>query len=236
MRRRGPPGPWHTIGRPTCTSLAGYPKLTESRAAGGWSARAPCWDRAWKCAETASMSEWQYGWRTGCRPGGQSVLAASPSWGSRPHFRLCTECTVRWQCGLLRCLVTVFVGCTYWRQYMLRIGLHRYVRTDSCVRSVQHTDTWQLSVWPCKAKHSKVKSSPYTGHQGPRGGSRGIALLFHDLGARRGWVVSTTPRPLYPRERPGIHCTGGWVGPRAGLDVCEKSHPHRDSIPGPSNS
>jgi hypothetical protein len=52
------------------------------------------------------------------------------------------------------------------------------------------------------------------------GGGRGIAVLFLDLGARR--VVSTTPRPLYPRERPGTHCTGGWVGPRAGLDVCEK--------------
>jgi hypothetical protein len=30
-------------------------------------------------------------------------------------------------------------------------------------------------------------------------------------------------------------CTGGWVGRRAGLDVCEKSHLHRDSIPGPSS-
>jgi hypothetical protein len=36
------------------------------------------------------------------------------------------------------------------------------------------------------------------------------------------------PRPLYPRERPGIHCTEGWVGPRVGLNVCEKSRPHRD--------
>jgi hypothetical protein len=36
-------------------------------------------------------------------------------------------------------------------------------------------------------------------------------------------VVSTTPRPLYPRGRPATHCTGGWVSPRAGLDVCEKS-------------
>ena len=26
-------------------------------------------------------------------------------------------------------------------------------------------------------------------------------------------MVSTTPRPLYPRQRPGTHCTGGWVGP-----------------------
>jgi hypothetical protein len=48
-------------------------------------------------------------------------------------------------------------------------------------------------------------------------------------------VVSTTPWPLYPRERPGTHCTGGWVGPRAGLDLSEKSHPHRDSIHGPSS-
>jgi hypothetical protein len=38
-------------------------------------------------------------------------------------------------------------------------------------------------------------------------------------------VVSTTPRPLYPQERPGTHWTGGWVGPRAGVDVCEKSRP-----------
>jgi hypothetical protein len=54
-------------------------------------------------------------------------------------------------------------------------------------------------------------------------GGRGIALHSLDLGARRGWVVSTTPRPLYPRERPGTHCTEGWVGHRAGLDLYEKS-------------
>jgi hypothetical protein len=28
-----------------------------------------------------------------------------------------------------------------------------------------------------------------------------------------GWVVNTTPRPLYPQERPGTHCIRGWVGP-----------------------
>jgi len=48
--------------------------------------------------------------------------------------------------------------------------------------------------------------------------SRGIALLFPDRGTRWGWVVNTTHRPFYPRERPGTHCTGDWVGPRAGLD------------------
>ena len=39
------------------------------------------------------------------------------------------------------------------------------------------------------------------------------------------------PAALYPRERPGTHCTGGRTGPRAGLDRCGKSRPHRDSIP-----
>jgi hypothetical protein len=38
-----------------------------------------------------------------------------------------------------------------------------------------------------------------------------------------GWVVSATPRPLYPREIPASHCIGGWVGHRAGLDGCGKS-------------
>ena len=30
---------------------------------------------------------------------------------------------------------------------------------------------------------------------------------------------------LYPQERPSTHCTGGWVGPRVGLDRCGKSRP-----------
>ena len=34
-----------------------------------------------------------------------------------------------------------------------------------------------------------------------------------------------------PPERPDTHCMGGWVGPRAGLDGCEKFRPNRDSIP-----
>jgi hypothetical protein len=50
-----------------------------------------------------------------------------------------------------------------------------------------------------------------------------------------GWVENTTPWPLYPRERHGTYCIGDWVGPRADLDGCGKSRPHRDSIPGPSS-
>ena len=30
---------------------------------------------------------------------------------------------------------------------------------------------------------------------------------------------------VLPLERPGTHCIGGWVGPRVGLDGCEKLAP-----------
>jgi hypothetical protein len=33
------------------------------------------------------------------------------------------------------------------------------------------------------------------------------------------------PAALPPGKRPGIQCTGGWVGPRAGLDSCKKISP-----------
>jgi hypothetical protein len=39
------------------------------------------------------------------------------------------------------------------------------------------------------------------------------------------WSASR-PGRLYLRERPGTHCTGGWVGPGAGLDRCGKSRPN----------
>ena len=74
------------------------------------------------------------------------------------------------------------------------------------------------------------------GLEGLLGESRRIALLLSVyLDTRWGWVVSITPRPPCPRERPGTHCTGGWVGLGACLDRCGKPRPHRDSIPGPSS-
>jgi hypothetical protein len=36
---------------------------------------------------------------------------------------------------------------------------------------------------------------------------------------------ASRPGCSLPRERPRTHCTGGWVGPRAGLDRCRKSPP-----------
>jgi hypothetical protein len=70
----------------------------------------------------------------------------------------------------------------------------------------------------------------------PHRGSRGIALFFHDQRHYKGVRGQRhVPAALYPWERPGTHCTGGWVGPRAGLHRCGKSRPHQDSIPGPSS-
>ena len=60
----------------------------------------------------------------------------------------------------------------------------------------------------------KGKVHPRTGLQGPEMEWRYSSTFFFNFGARWVWVVNATPRPLYPRERPGTHCTGGWVGPR----------------------
>jgi hypothetical protein len=71
-------------------------------------------------------------------------------------------------------------------------------------------EVWK-SVGPSKDTPStqmvKVKV-PRNRSEGPDRGRR-IALLFLYLGASRGWVVSNTPRPHYPRKRPGAHCTEG---------------------------
>ena len=52
--------------------------------------------------------------------------------------------------------------------------------------------------------------------------SLSLSLSLSNLGARWGWVIKARPWPLYPRERPGTHCIGGWVGPR--VHVCTVLH------------
>ena len=79
-------------------------------------------------------------------------------------------------------------------------------------------------------KDIKVKWSCYRSGVAQMAG-RGIALLFHDRGTRRGWVVSSTPRPHFtPGKDPvPILQEAGWApGP---VWTCGKSRPHRDSIP-----
>jgi len=99
-----------------------------------------------------------------------------------------------------------------------------FIQFWNCCQHLPVLSTWLSS--GCK----KVKWSRHRIGVVQRVG-RGIALLSHDRDTRRGWVVSSTPRPhftpgrtRYPFYRrlgvpPGPVWTGG------------KSRPHRDSIP-----
>ena len=75
----------------------------------------------------------------------------------------------------------------------------------------------------------KLKWSRYRPGVAQRVGS-GIALLFHDHGTRRGWMVSSTPRPHFtPGKDPvPILQEAGWApGP---VWTGGKSRLHRNSI------
>jgi hypothetical protein len=95
---------------------------------------------------------------------------------------------------------------TFWRYNFARIQHFPY----TCYKSILLILFYLfILIYLIKVK---VKV-PYNSPESPEG-CRGIAVFFLDLGYRRWWVVSTTLRPLYPRERPDTYCTGGWVGPR----------------------
>jgi hypothetical protein len=58
----------------------------------------------------------------------------------------------------------------------------------------------------------KLKEPRYRPGCGPEGG-RGIALLFQDFGARRGWGVSSTPRPHFTQGQDPVPIVqeDGWA-------------------------
>ena len=98
-----------------------------------------------------------------------------------------------------------------------------FVPSSGCVTKLCKEDKYILV-------NIKLKWSRYRSGVAQRVG-RGIALLFHDRGTKRGWVVSSTPRPHFT---PGIDPVpivqeAGWApGP---VWTGGKSRPHRDSIP-----
>jgi len=108
---------------------------------------------------------------------------------------------------------------------------HRYALSRN-IKSHPRILTWSIPQKepPISLRYVKVKWSRYRLGVAQRMG-RGIALLFHDRGTRRGWVVSSTPRPHF---NPGIDPVpilqeAGWApGP---VWSGGKSRPHRDSIP-----
>jgi hypothetical protein len=66
----------------------------------------------------------------------------------------------------------------------------------------------------------KKQSSPATSHGGTWGERRSSSYSFLTLALDGVSGQRHAMAALCPGERiPGIHCTGGWVGPRAGLDT-----------------
>jgi len=48
-------------------------------------------------------------------------------------------------------------------------------------------------------------------------------------------MKARSPAALPPGKKLGIHCTGGWVGPRSGPEGWGNYHLYRYSIPGRSS-
>ena len=112
---------------------------------------------------------------------------------------------------------------TFTKENTRRNSLHIYI----CNREIYCILKTCCTMSVLKAK---LKWSCYRPGVAKRVG-RGIALLFHDHGTRRGWVVSSTPRPHFtPRKDPvPTSQEAGWApGP---VWTGGKSRPHRDSIP-----
>jgi len=61
----------------------------------------------------------------------------------------------------------------------------------------------------CTLVQALILCTGLTAHRG----SRGIALLFHDHGPRRGWGVSVTPRPLFSPGKDPVQEAGLAPGP-----------------------
>ena len=93
--------------------------------------------------------------------------------------------------------------------------------------------TWSLPEWKNKnlgVKQVKVKCSHYRPGVAQRVG-RDIAILFHDRGTRRGWVVSSTPRPDFTPGKDPVHIAQEAEWAQGPVWTGGKSLPHWDSIP-----
>jgi hypothetical protein len=95
------------------------------------------------------------------------------------------------------------------------------VKITSFWRPLGDEDTGSKHLWNVGLLLSVSKAVPLHA-MGALGGTGGIASTHS---RPRHWMGVSgqrhAPTALYPRGKdpPGTHCTGGWVGPRAGLDI-----------------
>ena len=91
-------------------------------------------------------------------------------------------------------------------------GNHRLCKTEAANIVFELLMMSGVSLETCWAIRTFFYKPCYRPGCGPEG-DRGIALLFQDLGPRRGWVVSVTPRPHFtPGKDPvSILQKAGWA-------------------------
>ena len=75
------------------------------------------------------------------------------------------------------------------------------------------------------------KAGNVTGHRDPEGEYKYGCTLSLTSAVDGVGGQHYNPAALPSGKRPLTHFTVGWVGPRAGLDGCLKSLPHRISVP-----
>ena len=111
--------------------------------------------------------------------------------GKKPQLPL------KWEGGWATGAVTVFCSIRI-RKWYKNNGICLYL--------------WHLPVYS-KVKCALVQTLRLCTGRTAHRGSRGIAVLFHDYGTRRGWGVSVTPRPLFtPGKDPvPIVQEAGWA-------------------------
>ena len=85
-----------------------------------------------------------------------------------------------------------------------------------------------LTIGTQRMQKGKGKVLPKTGHEGPEGEQRYTSTLSLTLALDGVGGQTHAPAALPLGKRPGTHCIGGWVGPRARLNGCEKSRPYRN--------
>jgi hypothetical protein len=81
----------------------------------------------------------------------------------------------------------------------------------------------------------KVTANPRIGHEGPETEWKYNSTVSLTLMLERCEWSSLRPGHLILGKRPGTHCIGSRVGPRAGLEGAENLALHRNSIPEPSS-
>jgi len=89
-----------------------------------------------------------------------------------------------------------------------------------------------MTSWFC-CSEGKVRS--VTGNEGTEWEYRYSYSLSLSSALDGGGWLTPCPSCFAPHQSPSTPCIGGWVGPRASLNGCRKSHPHQDVIPGLSS-